>query len=133
METGFAFGLFAIFSIIRYRTKQIPIKEMTFLFISIILATINSTVTTKISIFMILFANVTILASSFIMERTWKKDLVVKEQDILVHYNNIPLINPTKERELLNDLENKLGFPIKKVWVKSVDLTEETAELIISI
>ncbi len=71
METGFAFGLFAIFSIIRYRTKQIPIKEMTFLFISIILATINSTVTIEIDFLTILMANVMILLSSYVMEKIW--------------------------------------------------------------
>ena len=34
---GFAFGLFAVFSILRYRTEQIPIKEMTYLFVIILL------------------------------------------------------------------------------------------------
>ena len=71
METGFAFGLFAVFSIIRYRTKQIPIKEMTFLFISIILATINSMVTIEIDFLTIFMANVMILLTSFIMEKIW--------------------------------------------------------------
>ncbi|MDC7223919.1 MAG: DUF4956 domain-containing protein [Spirochaetales bacterium] len=71
METGFAFGLFAIFSIIRYRTEQIPIKEMTFLFISIILATINSTVTREIDFFTIIIANIVILLSSYFMEKIW--------------------------------------------------------------
>ncbi|MDC7218907.1 MAG: DUF4956 domain-containing protein [Spirochaetales bacterium] len=71
MQTGFAFGLFAIFSIIRYRTEQIPIKEMTFLFISIILATINSTVTLKIDFITILIADVVILGSSYLMEKIW--------------------------------------------------------------
>ena len=36
LKTGFALGLFAIFSIIRYRTEQVAIREMTYLFIIIL-------------------------------------------------------------------------------------------------
>ena len=39
---GMALGLFAIFAIIRYRTNSINVKEMTYLFIVIGLAVINS-------------------------------------------------------------------------------------------
>jgi len=34
---GVGFGLFAIFSLLRYRTDEIPIREMTYLFILIAL------------------------------------------------------------------------------------------------
>ena len=45
MELGFALGLFAVFSIIRYRTDSIPIKEMTYLFVVIIVSVINALAT----------------------------------------------------------------------------------------
>ena len=32
LSIGFAFGLFAIFGVLRYRTEQISIKDMTYLF-----------------------------------------------------------------------------------------------------
>ena len=35
IDMGFAFGMFAVFAILRYRTNPIPIKEMTYLFIAI--------------------------------------------------------------------------------------------------
>jgi len=41
MSIGFAFGLFAVFAILRYRTKTIPIKEMTYLFLFITLGLAN--------------------------------------------------------------------------------------------
>ena len=41
MNLGFAFGLFAIFSILRYRTETIPIREMTYQFLVITLGAIN--------------------------------------------------------------------------------------------
>ncbi len=42
MGIGVGFGLFAIFSILRYRTDPIPIREMTYLFIIAALPLINS-------------------------------------------------------------------------------------------
>ena len=41
IQLGFALGLFAVFGIIRYRTEQIPIKEMTYLFAAIGLSIIG--------------------------------------------------------------------------------------------
>jgi len=42
INIGFAFGLFAVFAILRYRTDPIPIKEMTYLFIVITIGVINA-------------------------------------------------------------------------------------------
>ena len=40
LQVGLALGLFAIFGILRYRTRQIPIREMTYLFLVIGLSVI---------------------------------------------------------------------------------------------
>ncbi len=42
ISIGAGFGLFAIFSILRYRTNPIPIREMTYLFVLSALPVINS-------------------------------------------------------------------------------------------
>ena len=42
INIGFAFGMFAVFAILRYRTDPIPIKEMTYLFIAIAIGVINA-------------------------------------------------------------------------------------------
>ncbi len=49
IQLGFALGLFAVFGILRYRTLQIPIKEMTYLFIVIGVSIINALANKKIS------------------------------------------------------------------------------------
>ena len=46
MKIGFALGLFAIFGIIRYRTEQMPVREMTYLFVLIAISVINALSTT---------------------------------------------------------------------------------------
>ena len=42
LGVGVGFGLFAIFSVLRYRTNTIPIREMTYLFVLIALPVVNS-------------------------------------------------------------------------------------------
>ncbi|NLB03789.1 MAG: DUF4956 domain-containing protein, partial [Bacteroidales bacterium] len=41
LKIGFALGIFAIFGIIRYRTEQVPIREMTYLFTITAISVIN--------------------------------------------------------------------------------------------
>ena len=49
LELGFALGLFALFTIIRFRSGTIPIKEMTYLFVVIGVAVINALANKKVS------------------------------------------------------------------------------------
>jgi len=39
---GIGFGLFGIFSIMRYRTDTMPVREMTYLFVTICLSVVNA-------------------------------------------------------------------------------------------
>ncbi len=68
MNTAFAFGIFAVLSVLRYRTRPIAMKEMTYLFVSIILGVLNSTLTSDLYIGEIILANLSILLSIYLME-----------------------------------------------------------------
>jgi hypothetical protein len=68
LQLGFAFGLFAVFGILRYRTEPLPIKEMTYLFIVISIAVINALANKKISFFELAFTNTVIMAFTFGMD-----------------------------------------------------------------
>lgn len=128
MKTGFAFGLFAVFSILRYRTEQIEIKEMTFLFISIILAVINSLVTSSVSLSEILLADFVIVAASYILEIAWLENYTAS---IPVKYENIELIQVGREKELIEDLKIRTGLPVKSYEIKGVSFISDTANLIV--
>ena len=68
---GLALGLFAVFTIIRYRTNPIPIKEMTYLFVVIGVSVVNALANKKISHAELIFANLMIVFVTFGMERIW--------------------------------------------------------------
>ena len=69
LKIGFAFGLFAVLAIIRYRTEQIPIRKMTYLFAVIIIAVLNALSDDKVSYAELLLANMVILTTVFILEK----------------------------------------------------------------
>ena len=76
INIGFAFGLFAVFAILRYRTDPIPIKEMTYLFIVITLGVINAIGTNEVSQQELLFANLVIVSLTFLLEVYGKEEIL---------------------------------------------------------
>ena len=53
LSVGVGFGLFAIFSVLRYRTDEMPIREMTYLFILIALPVMNSVMISEAKVAML--------------------------------------------------------------------------------
>src|SRR5690606_35547322 len=106
LSIGFAFGLFAIFGVLRYRTEQISIKDMTYLFSVITVAVINALASKNISIAELLFTDAMILLVTFALERLW---LTRHEAMKLLVYERIDLIKPQNRRELFADLHERLG------------------------
>ena len=126
LQLGFAFGLFAIFGIIRYRTDPIPIKEMTYLFLVIGVSVVNALANKKISHAELIFANLMIVFVTFGMERIW---LLKGESRKNVIYEKIELIVPERREELLADLKERTGINIIRVEVRRIDFLKDTANL----
>ncbi|MGM0461729.1 MAG: DUF4956 domain-containing protein [Fibrobacterota bacterium] len=126
MGTGFAFGLFAVFSMLRYRADTIDIKEMTVLFVCTVVAVINSLVTREVSIYMILTVNIFITAASFILEAFLLKN--AREQ-IDITYENIDLVSRDKKDQLLAALQKRTGLQITDVQIHEVNYLNDSAKL----
>lgn len=126
MEMGFAMGLFAVFGILRYRTEELPIKEMTYLFIVIGLAMINALANKSISMGELLITNFIIVGTTYGIETLWFNN---REMSKVVIYENIALIKPEKERELIADLKLRTGLDVFKVSVGEINFLRDSAEL----
>lgn len=70
LGVGFAFGLFAIFSIMRYRTVTLPVKEMGYLFLSVALGLLNALATIQEHYVILLAANAFVLLLALVLDRT---------------------------------------------------------------
>ena len=120
---GIGIGLFGIFSIMRYRTDAMPVREMTYLFIIIALAVVNA-IAEGVPLLELAITNLIVLAAVWICE-IYLKTLPSK----LIQYDRMELIVPEKKEELKADLEKRLGVKIRKVDVGAVDFIRDMAML----
>lgn len=126
LKLGFAFGLFAIFGILRYRTEQLPIKEMTYLFMIIAIAIVNSLSDKKVSLAELLFVNGAILTATFLLEKVF---LLKHESRKTIEYEKIDLIKPENHSELVADLKERTGLNINRVQIGKINFLKDTVRL----
>ena len=119
INIGFAFGLFAVFAILRYRTDPIPIKEMTYLFIVITLGVINAIGTNEVSQQELLFANLVIIVLTFLLEVNGKEEILGRRT---IEYDILENIKPENHKNLLDDLEQRTGLSIKNFEIGRIFL-----------
>ena len=119
INIGFAFGLFAVFAILRYRTDPIPIKEMTYLFIVITLGVINAIGTNEVTQQELIFANLVIILLTFTLELNGKEEILNKRN---IEYDVLENLKPENHDKLLMDLEQKTGLPIQYFEIGKVFL-----------
>jgi hypothetical protein len=125
-ETGFsmgaAFGLFAIFSMLRYRTEDISARDMTYLFLVITLGLISSV--NQGNVLEIIIINGMILGLAFMLDGGI---LLHTERMQLVQYEKIELIRPENREQLIADLRERTGLQIKKISIDRIDFLRDTA------
>lgn len=126
IKIGFAFGLFAIFSIIRYRTIVVSIKDMGYFFICVALGMLNSLANSSEGFTIIIICNAVILSLAFFLERL---NFINNENAKEIIYDNVRLIKPSLRDELIADLIERTGLKIHKVEVISINYLKDTALL----
>jgi hypothetical protein len=128
LELGFALGLFAIFGIIRYRTLQMPIKEMTYLFLVIGISVINALANKKVSYAELIFTNVALITVTYFLERMM---LLRHESQKIINYEKIELIKPENREALKLDLEQRTGIKINRIEIGKIDFLRDTARIVV--
>ena len=118
---GVGLGLFGIFSIMRYRTDAMPVREMTYLFIIICLSVVHAMAEDYGDL---LVVDVVTMLSIWLCELSLKV-----QQTKLIQYDRIELIKPERRQELVADLEQRTGLKVLKVDVGGIDFLKDTAVL----
>ena len=131
LSMGAAFGLFAVFSMLRYKTEEISIKDMTYLFLCIAIGLVSAV--TKIkdapdSLEYILLGgiNVIILVITFFLET---KFLMKKEMAKLIVYENIELIQSDKKEEMMADIRTRTGINLHRFSIQKIDFLKDAAQI----
>jgi Domain of unknown function (DUF4956) len=131
LSMGAAFGLFAVFSMLRYRTEDISIKDMTYLFLVIAIGLIAAVTKIKDTsdMYEYLFLgiiNAIIIITTYLLE---SNVLMKKEHAKVITYENITLISADKEEELKADIKLRTGITVHRLNIQKIDFLRDAAQI----
>jgi hypothetical protein len=131
LSMGAAFGLFAVFSMLRYRTEDISIKDMSYLFLVIAMGLIAAVTKIKDTsdVYEYLFLgliNLIIIAIAFVFDTAilFKKEVVKT-----ITYGNLDLIKKEKQSELMEDIKNRTGILVQRISIGKIDFSKDSAQI----
>jgi len=129
LSIGVGFGLFALFSVLRYRTDTVPIREMTYLFVMVALPIMNSILFTSGQYEKLALSDGMIIIVLWILELKWGFQY---NQRKLVHYEKIDLVRADRHDDLMEDLRDRTGLPIVGIEIMEIDFLRDSAEIMIT-
>jgi uncharacterized membrane protein len=118
---GIGIGLFGIFSIMRYRTDSMPVREMTYLFVIIALSLVNA-ISEGVPMIELGITNLIFFLAVWLCE--WRLKVLPSK---IIQYDKMELIVPERKNELIADLEKRLGLEIVQVEVGAIDFIRDMA------
>lgn len=129
VQLGIALGLFAIFAILRFRSRNLSMRDMTYFFTVIGVSVINAMATFYKPVRGMIVINVIIVLSTLILEVLFNKRAY---STATLVYDKLELLAPDKFQELLSDISSRSCKTVEKVEIKKIDLIKKNAELEIS-
>ena len=123
---GLALALFGVFGILRYRTEQIRIRDLTYLFIVIGIGVLNAFADQGVSIAELLAVDVVIVVTTAILELGSSRSM---ERSTLMCYDQLDLLRPGNEEKLIADINAKTGLTVVRVEINRVDLLRDAADI----
>ncbi len=131
---GVGLGLFGIFSIMRYRTDTMPVREMTYLFVVVCLSVVHAMavslgVDEDGEILGTPLAELVVIDFIVIIGIVIFESVLKNETSKIIQYDRIELIKPENRDKLITDLNERLGLEVTNVKVGSVDFLRDMAVL----
>lgn len=131
LSMGAAFGLFAVFSMLRYKTEEIAIKDMTYLFLVIAIGLVSAVTKIKdtsdnIEYVFLIGINAVVLLVTYLLE----SNIFMKKENVkTILYENIEMIKEGKQDELLADLKLRTGFNVHRYSIHKIDFLKDAAQI----
>jgi len=123
ISMGAAFGLFAVFSMLRYRTAGISMKDMTYLFIFIAIGLLSA-------IHLEYYENIAINSIIIILTFALDSRLFFKRFNTQkIDYDNTDLLKPENREKLIADLRQRTGLKIYDVSIGRIDFLKNCASI----
>ena len=128
---GAAFGLFAVFSMLRYRTEDISIRDMSYLFLVIAMGLINAVTKIKgasdeFEYLFLAIINLVIIVIAWALE---SPRLIRKEIVQTITYDNIEFVKTENREKLVDDLKLRTGLPIHRITLGKIDFLKDSVQI----
>jgi hypothetical protein len=125
LETTLAVGLFAIFSILRFRTRNVSIKDMTYIFTTIAISVISSLVLLRFPEGTLII-NAIIILGAYLLEEFQARN---RSESYIIIYENIDLLRADKKDKLMKDLCTLTGKNVLRYKIIRVNYRRKIARL----
>ena len=120
----FAFGLFAVFSMLRYRTSNMSMRDMTYLFAAVCIGLINAIdIGSQILVWL---ADLVLVGAVVLLERLFLQDEI---GCLTVVFKNIGLVKGEKSEALRQALTEQTGFEVTDYRIVNIDYLEASAKI----
>ena len=127
LGVGFAIGLFAIFGIIRFRTPPVEPKDLSYLFLVVGIAIINSLVDDETyDIFVALTVNIIVLPITYFAEIYTPKKHITREVMTYIT-EDLEIVN--NKARLLEEIRKTTNINVFKVDVKKINASKRELTL----
>ena len=123
---GFGLALFGIFGILRYRTEQVRVRELTYLFVVIGIGVVNGVADAGVSLVELLVVNGVIIALCAWHELRPAGDRVATTT---MMYDQLHLLMPENRASLVADVRARTGLNVLRVDIGRLDLLRDCAEI----
>ena len=121
-----AVGLFAVFTILRFRTRNFAIKDMAYTLTVIAISAINSFKMVGFPMLGVLIFILLIIISAYILEEYLCRN---KTGTHSIIYENLEMLKPNNEKDLLKDISERTGKDILKIKICRINFKKKFAVL----
>ena len=125
ISMGAAFGLFAVFSMLRYRTMNIGMRDMTYLFICIAIGLVSG-IQMEYDKLIILLTLLTFFIAVFDTST-----FIKKEKSKSIKIENVELAHQARKQELIDYLRESTGYDVHHVSTDNLDLKRNSVDVTI--
>lgn len=126
LELGLVLGLFAIFAIIRFRTVNVPVKDMAYLFMVVGVSAVNALLRVNECLHWIIFANMLLIGLTYLLEKVFFSNQLSKRT---ITFNDPDLLRPSQHALLMDRLREITELNIVRYEIGKVDYNKKQAQL----
>jgi len=126
LELGLVLGLFAIFSIIRFRTINVPVKDMAYLFMVVGISAVNALLPASSCLQWIIITNSLMILITLVLEISFFNHPIASRT---ITFDNTDLLRPSRYKALISELRNLTELDIIRFEIGKVDYIKKNAQI----